>query len=78
MELGGDILLDELPVPVAIEPSVTTALPAVEPLVPALPDPGEEVLDAERRRAQVDRLGATEPQKTAEYLRGLMDERQTV
>ncbi|MGT2463311.1 flagellar basal-body MS-ring/collar protein FliF [Sinomonas atrocyanea] len=78
MELGGDILLDELPVPVAIEPSVTTALPAVEPLVPALPDPAEEVLDAERRRAQVDRLGATEPQKTAEYLRGLMDERQTV
>jgi flagellar M-ring protein FliF len=50
----------------------------VEPLVPALPDPGEEVLDAERRRAQVDRLGATEPQKTAEYLRALMDERQTV
>lgn len=77
MELGGDILLEEFPEPVALEQAATTALPAVEP-IPALPDPGEEVLDAERRRAQVDRLGATDPQKTAEFLRGLMDERQSV
>ena len=46
--------------------------------VPALPDPSEDAADAERRRAQVNRLGATDPQKTAELLRGLMSERQPV
>ncbi len=47
-------------------------------VVPALPNPSEEAADAERRRAQVNRLGSTEPQKTAELLRGLMSERQSV
>ncbi|MDP5226344.1 MULTISPECIES: flagellar basal-body MS-ring/collar protein FliF [Arthrobacter] len=75
--LGGDILFDELPEPAAIEEPATVALP-VAPPVPALPDPGAEALDAERRRAQVDRLGATEPKKTAEILRGLMDQEEPV
>ncbi|NUP74986.1 MAG: flagellar M-ring protein FliF, partial [Sinomonas sp.] len=78
MDLGGDIVFDDVvQAPAVLEAVPTTALPLAEPL-PALPDPGAEVLDAERRRAQVDRLGATDPQKTAEFLRGLMDERQTV
>ncbi|WP_138445248.1 flagellar basal-body MS-ring/collar protein FliF [Sinomonas susongensis] len=74
LDLGGSIMFDELPEPAVIEAPATVALPAVPEPLPALPDPGAEVLDAERRRAQVDRLGATEPQKTAEFLRGLMDE----
>ena len=74
IDLGGDIIYDELPQPAVIEAPPTVALPVPEPL-PALPDPGTEVLDAERRRAQVDRLGAMDPQKTAEFLRGLMDDR---
>jgi flagellar M-ring protein FliF len=77
IDLGGDIIYDELPRPAVIEAPATVALPVAEPL-PALPDPGTEVLDAERRRAQVDRLGAIDPQKTAEFLRGLMDDRAPV
>ena len=77
LELGGDIVFDDTELPAIIEAPATVALPMAEPL-PALPDPGTDVLDAERRRAQVDRLGASDPQKTAEFLRGLMDERQSV
>ncbi|WP_136612039.1 flagellar basal-body MS-ring/collar protein FliF [Sinomonas albida] len=77
LDLGGDIVFDDVEVPAILEAPATVALPMPEPL-PALPDPGADVLDAERRRAQVDRLGAIEPQKTAEFLRGLMDERQRV
>ncbi|KHL02412.1 flagellar basal-body MS-ring/collar protein FliF [Sinomonas humi] len=74
LDLGGSIVFDELPEPAVIEAPTTVALPTIAEPVPALPDPGAEVLDAERRRAQVDRLGGTDPQKTAEFLRGLMDE----
>ncbi|HKU11516.1 MAG TPA: flagellar basal-body MS-ring/collar protein FliF [Sinomonas sp.] len=74
LDLGGSIVFDELPEPAVIEASTTVALPTIAEPLPALPDPGAEVLDAERRRAQVDRLGGADPQKTAEFLRGLMDE----
>ncbi|WP_334170644.1 flagellar basal-body MS-ring/collar protein FliF [Sinomonas sp.] len=74
LDLGGSIVFDELPEPAVIEAPTTVALPTIAESLPALPDPGAEALDAERRRAQVDRLGATDPQKTAEFLRGLMDE----
>ncbi|MEA5457145.1 flagellar basal-body MS-ring/collar protein FliF [Sinomonas sp. JGH33] len=77
LDVGASIVFDEIEEPIAIEAPATAALPVAEQL-PALPDPAVEVLDAERRRAQIDRLGATDPQKTAEYLRGLMDERQPV
>ncbi|MDQ4504070.1 flagellar basal-body MS-ring/collar protein FliF [Sinomonas sp. ASV322] len=77
LDVGASIVFDEIEEPIAIEAPATAALPVAEHL-PALPDPAAEVLDAERRRAQIDRLGATDPQKTAEYLRGLMDERQPV
>lgn len=80
LELGEEFSLEDL---TAIEAPETTAPPIIElrpepDPVPALPDPSEEVLDAERRRAQVNRLGASDPQKAAELLRGLMDERQPV
>lgn len=81
VELDGELMPDEDTV--AIEGGPTLTVPATPVLpdltaVPALPDPSEDALDAERRRAQVNRLGSTEPQKTAELLRGLMDERQPV
>jgi flagellar M-ring protein FliF len=77
----GDFVLEELAT--IVEDPETIALPTIEArperdAVPALPDPSEEALDAVRRRSQVNRLGATEPQKAAELLRGLMDERQPV
>jgi flagellar M-ring protein FliF len=78
VDLGGDLAIEEL-IPI-VETPETVALPTIEARleresVPALPDPSDDALDAERRRAQVNRLGATEPQKAAELLRGLMDDR---
>jgi flagellar M-ring protein FliF len=57
-------------------PPATTAiqLPPPEPL----PLPGAEALDIERRRAQVEAMVAESPARTADYLRGLMDDRQPV
>ncbi len=81
IELEGELVPDETPV--AIEGWATMTVPDTAEVgnltaVPALPDPSEDAADAERRRAQVNRLGATDPQKTAELLRGLMSERQPV
>ena len=43
-------------------------------------DPGQllALIDGERRRAQIEAMVAENPARTAEYLRGLMDERQPV
>jgi flagellar M-ring protein FliF len=80
VELTADFVFEELPT--VVEDSDTIAVPAMalperDP-IPALPDPSDEVLDAERRRGQVNQLGASDPLKTAELLRGLMDERMPV
>ena len=53
----------------------TSAIPLPLPEPPALRD---EALDAERRRAQIEAMVAESPARTADYLRGLMDERQSV
>ncbi len=81
VDLEGELIADD--VPAIAGPDATMVLPVVRATpdlapVPELPGPSEDVLDAERRRAQVNRLGASEPLKTAELLRGLMDERQPV
>ncbi|WP_020143838.1 flagellar basal-body MS-ring/collar protein FliF [Terracoccus sp. 273MFTsu3.1] len=85
VELIGDLVVvdDQAPLPSVTAGPDTVRLPAapVSPgigAVPELPGPSEDAADAELRRAQVSRLGATEPLKTAELLRGLMDERQSV
>ena len=57
-------------------PPATTAIP-LAPLAP-LPLPGAEALDVERRRAQIEAMVAESPARTADYLRGLMDDRQSV
>ncbi|HEV7955654.1 MAG TPA: flagellar M-ring protein FliF, partial [Marisediminicola sp.] len=50
--------------------------------VPALLPPTERLdlpqQDADHRLADIDALAAQDPQKTAEFLRGLMDDRQAV
>ena len=50
--------------------TATQMLPTVD-----APEPSPEVLSAERRRAEVDALAERDPAKTAELLRGLMDQR---
>ena len=40
-----------------------------------LPDPEGPELEAERRRAEIEALAERDPQKTAEYLRSLMEDR---
>jgi flagellar M-ring protein FliF len=86
VDIDGELLEDEPASAAADQTMVLPAVPVAAAVpagpdlgaVPELPGPGDDVLDAERRRAQVSRLGATEPLKTAELLRGLMDERQPV
>lgn len=79
VDLEGELLADEPGAIEAADPTMVLPVLKVQDLgVPELPGPSPEVLDAERRRAQVSRLGASEPLKTAELLRGLMDERQPV
>ncbi len=86
VDLEGELLTDDVRAIESAGPDVadpTMVLPVLrvtpEPaVVPELPGPSEEVLDAERRRAQVNQLGVSEPLKTAELLRALMDERQPV
>jgi flagellar M-ring protein FliF len=47
--------------------------------VPPLPlEAAESVPEYARMRASIDRLSATDPQRTAEYMRSLMDEKQAV
>jgi flagellar M-ring protein FliF len=67
---------------VAIE-SMTMPIGIEAPTIPLLITPSPEPLDgtphdASRRRAEIDALAARDPQKTADFLRGLMEERQPV
>ncbi|WP_423183668.1 flagellar basal-body MS-ring/collar protein FliF [Arthrobacter sp. NyZ413] len=67
------------PTPVLEGPPATTAIPLPPvPPVPALPMPAAETVDGERRRAQIEAMVAEDPARTAEFLRGLMDEKQSV
>lgn len=52
----------------------TAALPAELDPTPRAP----ELLDMERKRAQIEAMAQQDPAKTAEYFRGLMDDRQPV
>lgn len=62
--------------------SSTTAIAAVPaPVVPVsmeIPPLVEEHTDAAQKRAQIEAVAADNPDKTAAYLRGLMDKRQSV
>jgi flagellar M-ring protein FliF len=80
VDLGERLDLDVLPVmPVvtALPPApATSAIPLTA--LPPLPGPPPEQLEAERRRAEIDSMVAANPEKAADYLRSLMDDRQPV
>ncbi|HEY0259150.1 MAG TPA: flagellar basal-body MS-ring/collar protein FliF [Lacisediminihabitans sp.] len=63
--LNGQTVPMALPEPPAPQPMVYTQL---------VPENG----DADRQRAEIDALATKDPKRTAEFLRGLMDERQSV
>jgi flagellar M-ring protein FliF len=68
--------LPELPAPATTAVSLppVPVLPEIEPL----PAPGEEILSIEKKRAQIGALANSEPAKTADFLRGMMDEKSLV
>ncbi|RKO21556.1 flagellar M-ring protein FliF [Pseudarthrobacter phenanthrenivorans] len=61
-----------IPAPVALDP------PTASIDIQALTVPAVEAADIERKRAQIDALAGSDPERTAEYLRSLIDERQPV
>ena len=71
--------------PLSLDDAVATStlrLPGMpEPVTEALPmgtpEPSPEAATAERRRAEVDALAASDPDRTADLLRALLDERAT-
>ncbi|MET1085874.1 MAG: flagellar basal-body MS-ring/collar protein FliF [Arthrobacter sp.] len=61
-----------VPAPVALDPPTA----AID--LPALAVPPLEAADIERKRAQIDALAGSDPERTAEYLRSMIDDRQPV
>lgn len=57
--------------PIALESSA----PAVPKQLGPAPDPDSPEIEMERRRAEIEALAERDPQKTADYLRSLMDDR---
>jgi flagellar M-ring protein FliF len=64
----------------AVAPRLSASLPPIPPmpapfeLTPS--QPNSERVDIDRKRADIDALAAADPQRTAQFLRGLMDDRQ--
>jgi flagellar M-ring protein FliF len=68
-------ILEGMTMPIGIEaPTVPLLLSPVPTSAPAPQDAA--AADASRRRAEIDAMAARDPQKTADFLRGLMDDRQ--
>ncbi|MGH2897582.1 MAG: flagellar M-ring protein FliF C-terminal domain-containing protein, partial [Solirubrobacteraceae bacterium] len=74
LEAADTVELDAAAFPIALEQAPPTVPMQLDPL----PDPSAPELEAERRRAEIEALAERDPQKTAEFLRNLMDERQGV
>lgn len=58
------------PFPIPLEQAAPTV-----PMQLDAPDPDSPEVEAERRRSEIEALAERDPQKTAEYLRSLMDDR---
>ncbi|WP_285114840.1 flagellar basal-body MS-ring/collar protein FliF [Leifsonia sp. fls2-241-R2A-40a] len=74
--LAGDtdtLALDAAAFPIALEQAAPTVPMQLDPLPDLSPDPAE--VEADRRRAEIDALAERDPQRTAEFLRSLMDDR---
>jgi flagellar M-ring protein FliF len=78
VDLGERLDLEIMPVVppvVALPPApATSAIPITA--LPPLPGPSTEQLESERRRFEIDSMVAANPERAADYLRGLMDDRQ--
>ncbi|MGH1526735.1 flagellar basal-body MS-ring/collar protein FliF [Leifsonia sp. L25] len=59
--------------PIALEQAAPTVPMQLDPLPDPTPDPAE--LEADRRKAEIEALAERDPQRTAEFLRSLMDDR---
>jgi flagellar M-ring protein FliF len=64
--------LDAAAFPIALE---QPAPPTVPMQLDPVPDPTAPEVEADRRRAEIEALAERDPQKTAEFLRSLMDDR---
>jgi flagellar M-ring protein FliF len=80
VDLGERLDLEIMPVAppvVALPPApATSAIPITA--LPPLPGPSTEQLESERRRFEIDNMVAANPERAADYLRTLMDDRQPV
>ncbi len=78
VDLGERLDLEIMPVAppvVALPPApATSAIPITA--LPPLPGPSTEQLESERRRFEIDSMVAANPERAADYLRSLMDDRQ--
>jgi flagellar M-ring protein FliF len=76
----GSLPLGTVPFPMSIEQPAAAATVSMQldpvPEAPA-PAPAAEI-EIDRRRAEIEALAERDPQKTAEFLRSLMEDRQTV
>ncbi|WP_025157972.1 flagellar basal-body MS-ring/collar protein FliF [Leifsonia aquatica] len=64
------VAFEASPFPIPLEQA-----PPTVPMQLDAPDPDSPELEAERRRSEIEALAERDPQKTAEYLRSLMDDR---
>ncbi len=64
------IAFEASPFPIPLEQAAPTV-----PMQLDAPDPDSPEVEAERRRSEIEALAERDPQKTAEYLRSLMDDR---
>jgi flagellar M-ring protein FliF len=67
------LALDQAAFPIALEQAAPTVPMQLDPLPDPTPDPAE--VEADRRRAEIEALAERDPQRTAEFLRSLMDDR---
>jgi flagellar M-ring protein FliF len=78
VDLGERLDLEIMPVvpPVTALPPApaTSAIPITA--LPPLPGPTPEQMEVERRRQEIDSMVAANPERAADYLRSLMDDRQ--
>ncbi|CAM5433142.1 flagellar basal-body MS-ring/collar protein FliF [Leifsonia shinshuensis] len=70
-ERAESLAMEASPFPVALDPAPPTVPMQLDPL----PDPTAPELEAERRRQEIEALAERDPQKTAEFLRSLMEDR---
>jgi flagellar M-ring protein FliF len=74
----GERIEPVLPLDLGSSTTAIAAVPAPVPVQIEIPPLVEERTDAIQKRAQIEAIAADNPDKTAAYLRGLMDKRQSV